>query len=240
MTEPQPGPYPHYPGGAGMPATPSKPPLPDTVQNAFYLMLAGAALQAVGVLVALAQLGTIRDRIRDVLARPDAPDVDVDTLMNFTVAAIVVSGLIGAGLWLWMAFVNRAGHNWARITATVFFGIATVSLLSTIAARSADSAMSGSSGTTVGLILNVVVWLIGLATIILLYNSRSNAYFKPQPHAYGYQPPGQGADYPPGPTAGSTSDFPPGPTAGPTSDYPPGPTADPPSSPGSDDMPPPR
>jgi hypothetical protein len=145
---------------------------------------------------------------------------------------IVVVGLIGVGLWLWMAFANRAGKNWARITATVFFGISTLSVLSGLAVRASDSTMSvGSSSTTVGTILNILMWVVGLITIILLYNKRSNTYFKPVSYGYEYQPPGAASGYPatgPGPAPGQTA---PPPSAPPPA---------PPPSGGPEDMPPPR
>lgn len=228
MTAPQPGSYPQYPGGSGMPEPQPKPPLPDTVHNAFRLMLAGAALQAIGIISALAQIGTIRDMIRDrVNERSDASTIDVDSVVNVSIGSIIVVGLIGVALWLWMAFANRAGKNWARITATVFFGISTLSLLSSIAVRTSDSTTAmGSSGTTFGTVLNVLLWLVGLAVIILLWHNRSGPYFKRPSYGYEYQPPGAASGYPPtgpGPAPGQTAP-------------PPGP----PPSDGPEDMPPPR
>ena len=44
-------------------------------------------------------------------------------------AVAIIFGLIGIGLWLWMAYANKAGKNWARITATAFFGLDTLSVL---------------------------------------------------------------------------------------------------------------
>lgn len=244
MTGPQPGPYPQYPGGGGMPAAQPKPPPPDTVQNAFYLMLAGAVLQTIGIVSALAQIGTIRDMIRERVAdRPDASTIDVDSLVNIAIVTIVVVGLIGVGLWLWMAFANRAGKNWARITATVFFGISTLSLLSSLAARSSDSTMNiGSSETTIGTVLNVVIWLVGLATIIFLWHRRSGPYFKPPSYGYEYQPPGAAPGYPPSGPAGPApgQSVPPPPSAPPPPGPPPGPPSGPPPQDGPQQMPPPR
>jgi hypothetical protein len=236
MTGPQPGPYPQYPGGGGMPAPPPKPQLPDTVQNAFYLMLAGATLQVIGIVSALAQINTIRDTIRDrVRERSDASTIDVDSVVTVSIVAIVVVGLIGVGLWLWMAYANRAGKNWARITATVFFGISTLSLLSSLAVSSSDSTVAmGSSNTTFGTVLNVLLWLVGLAAIIMLWHGRSKPYFKKQAYGYEYQPPGATSGYPPtgpGPAPGQTMPPPGG------QQPPPGP---PPGSDGPQDMPPPR
>src|SRR5260370_33451800 len=42
------------------------------------------------------------------------------------VAGGAIAGLIGAGLWLWMARGNKRARSWARVLATVFFGLATL------------------------------------------------------------------------------------------------------------------
>jgi hypothetical protein len=226
-----------------VPAPQLKPPPPDTVRNAFYMMLAGAALQAVGIISALAQIDTIREMIRDrVRERSDAATIDIDSVVNVSIGSIVFVGLIGVGLWLWMAFANRAGKNWARIMATIFFGISTLSLLSNLAVSTSDSTMAvGSSNTTFGTVLNVLLWLVGLAAIILLWHGRSRPYFRKPAYGYEYQPPGAASGYPPtgpGPAPGQTAP-PPGGSPPPGQQPPPGP---PPGSPpdGPQDMPPPR
>jgi hypothetical protein len=128
--------------------------------------------------------------------------MDVDAVVNFTIGAVVVGGLIGVGLWIWMAFANRAGHHWARIVGTVFFGIATLSSVGTLAVVASGASTSmGSSGTPLGTALSILGWLIGLVVVILLWNRQSSDYFKPPPAAYGYgyQPPTQAPGYqPPG------------------------------------------
>ena len=211
-----------------MPPASSKPPMPDTVRYAFYLMLTGAALAAIGIVAALVQIGTIRDSVRDNL-RDNPSSTNVDTAVNFTIGSIVVIGLIGVGLWIWMAFANRAGQNWARIIGTVFFGIA---VLFTLIGLAASATSMGSSSTAVGTVINVLSLLVGLAVVILLWNGRSTPYFKPEQAAgYGYQPPGQQpygnqpyGGQPPGQPYGTPP--PPGPGPGP------GPGPQPPTQPG--------
>src|SRR5947207_8894864 len=141
MSEPGPYPrYPQYPGGATMPVQP-KPPLPDTVRNAFYLMLAGAAVQAVGIVAGLAQAGTIKDALKKSMLKsdPNTSQSTIDAVGNLVVGAIVVFGLIYIALWIWMAYSNRAGKNWARITGTVFFAILTLSTVSGVAVRASGA-----------------------------------------------------------------------------------------------------
>jgi hypothetical protein len=211
-----PDPYGNLPQNQGpAPVERSRPPVPSTVQNAFYAMLAGAALQALGILVGMLQIDALRDAVTESMRESD-PTISQDTIDGVVSAAIgfsVVFGLIGVALWLWMAFANRAGKNWARITATVFFAISCVGLLISVlsaASGAAGNAVSAGASTVPGLVVSVLTWLVGLAAIILLWNKQSSAYFKPtspyggygSPPGYGPgygQPPGSGYGPPPGP-----------------------------------------
>jgi hypothetical protein len=194
MAYPQPGQFPAYPQ---YPGQPGKPPIPKTVQNAFYLMLAGAALELVSTLVSIGSTSNLRDRFR--AQNPGFTDTQVNNAVHAGVASAVVSVLIGIGLWIWMAFANRAGKNWARITGTVFFGIECLSLLATLAASS-TSTFSTIKASGIAVALSVLMWLVGLVTVILLWNKQSGPYFKPPqfvvgspgyPYPYPYGVPGQ-------------------------------------------------
>jgi hypothetical protein len=180
MTYPQPGqqgPYQAFPGGPGaMPSGIPKPPLPNTVKNAYYLMLGGAVLSVISLFVGLGSKSAMRTAVAN--ASPNLTPDQVTTAVNVGYGVAVVFGLLGAGLWVWMAFANKAGKNWARITGTVFFGIDTLSLLLTLGQHTRTGATTA---------LGLLGWLIGLATVILLWNKASSAYFKPQlpPQQYG-------------------------------------------------------
>jgi len=98
------------------------------------------------------------------------PTLTASKLHSAEVAAVAVAiifGLIGIGLWLWMAYANKAGKNWARITATVFFGLDTLSVLTSF--RQAEPVLSR--------LISILIWLIGLGVIVLLYQRESSAYF---------------------------------------------------------------
>jgi magnesium-transporting ATPase (P-type) len=189
MSEPGPYPsYPQYPGGAAMPEQP-RPPLPDPVRNAFYLMLAGAAVQAVGIVAGLAQAGSIKDAMKKSMLKndPNTSQSTIDAVGNVVIIAIVIFGLIYIGLWIWMAYANRAGKNWARITGTVFFAILTLSTVSGLAIRASGATtntMSAGSATTATTVIGVIGWAIGLATVVLLWRGQSSAYFQPRTTAY--------------------------------------------------------
>ena len=78
----------------------------------------------------------------------------------------IIDGLVLIALWLWMAWANGQGRNWARILSTVLFGLATLQLL-------------GNNG-IVQVVFAVLTWLLGLAAVWLLWRPTSNAFFKPQ------------------------------------------------------------
>jgi hypothetical protein len=190
-------PYPDYPQYPGAGAVPPKPQLPPTVRNAFYTMLAGAGLQAVTLAVGLGETGSVRDRLRS--QHLNYSESQLSFLMNTVVAAMIFGALVSAGLWIWMAYANKAGKNWARIVGTVFFGISSVSLIGGLAVNSSGIPGAGASPAGLSTILSVISWLVGLAAVVLLWNKQSGAFFKP-PVVYGY-----GYGYP---NMGQPSDFP--------------------------------
>lgn len=159
--------YGESPGGPyNMPPPPQRPAAPPSVLTAVKLMYAGAVLSMLSVVVGLTQKETIRKAI--VSKYPSYTQSQIDAGVNFGLAFIVVGGIIGLALWLWMASANKKGHSWARITSTVLFVINSLGLLFNI--------VSGTS--TVQTIFAVVVWLVALGAIIFLYRADSSAFFK--------------------------------------------------------------
>jgi hypothetical protein len=207
MSQQPPGPYPgfpQYPGGAA--AMPPKPPAPQAVLRAHYCILAGAALSLVGIIVTLAQSGSIRSTLESRETNSAISPGTLNALATGTIVAAAVFGLVGTALWIWMAFATKAGKNWARILSAVFFGLSAVStLFSTVTYFASSTSGSSSttftsSDTTLGLVVSVLEFLAGLAAIILLWHKDSAAYFKPPMAFY----PGPGGPYgypgmPPGP-----------------------------------------
>ena len=154
---PQSGDKPAEPTG---PARPARPAPPRTVKSAVLLMYAGAAVTAVTLVVTVVTIHSIESAM--------------ETKANYTpqqahqlVVAAIVEALVTLGLWLLMAWANRGGQNWARITATVLFGLNTIGLLLAFLRGAA----------AVNLVFAVVVWLIGLGAIVLLWRKESSQYF---------------------------------------------------------------
>jgi hypothetical protein len=138
---------------------------PNSVRNAVRLMYAGAALSVVVVIVTLVTIASLKHGI---LSRH--PDYTAAQRHNAEIAVIVTSvigGLIAVSLWLWMAWANRRGRNWARIVSAVFFGINTLDLIISFT----------QVHVLASLIVSIIVWLVGLGAIILLFSKESGPYF---------------------------------------------------------------
>ena len=157
--------YQSYPTGGAAEPEPQRPAPPTPVLQAVKLMYAGAIVTAIGLIISLVTIGSLKATLHSA-----HPGWSASKLHSDEVALLVfgiVLALITIGLWLWMAYANKAGKNWARITATVFFALDTLSALSTF--RQAEPVLSR--------LISILVWLIGLGAIVLLYQRQSSAYF---------------------------------------------------------------
>ena len=157
--------YQPYPGGAQLPET-QRPPAPASVRNAVRVMYAGAVASLVYAVVFIATLSATKSAIEK--HSPQLTTSQVNGMQQILIASAIVDGLIAAGLWIFIAQACKRGRSWARITGTVLFGIATVSVLGELSIPVAAPVK----------ILALVVWLLGLAAVISLWRGTSSAFFK--------------------------------------------------------------
>ena len=174
--------YQPYPGGdqplekSGQLGAPVRPPIPQSVTRAVQVMYLGALASLVGIIIELLTRHSLRTYIHDHSTRNGHPltATQVADTYHAELVVLVVVGLIGIVLWLWMAQMNKAGKNWARITSTVFFALDTLGAIGGLA----GGALSGGS---VNRFYGLVVWVIGVAAILLLWQRSSTQYFKSVP-----------------------------------------------------------
>ena len=108
----------------------------------------------------------------------------------FFVGSIVV-GIVAVLIWLWIAWKNRAGRNWARVVATVFFAMSCLGLPELLTGghlSAMPSTLPAADGATVAvpplaipawlIAGGVVNWLLGLAIIILLWQRAASQYYE--------------------------------------------------------------
>ena len=157
--------YQPYPSPGQMPE-PVRPEPPESVLTAVKLMYAGAIDSAQDIVVGLVTIGSLRSALQR--ANPSYTSSQLHIAEVAGVAFIVFFGLVGVGLWIWMAMANKRGANWARIVATVFFGLDTLSLLANFARPEALFIR----------LVGLLIWLIGLGAVILLWQRQSSEYFK--------------------------------------------------------------
>jgi hypothetical protein len=141
---------------------------PPSVRNAIRLMYAGAVLEVIAVIVAAVTRGSVKSAI--LKNHPFYTTAQLHTAEVSRVAGVIIGAVIAIGLWIWMTQANGRGLSWARTLSAVFFGISTLTLLGSIVIAHAVAS----------LILGVIIWLVGLAAIILLFSKESAPFFSPQ------------------------------------------------------------
>ncbi|SEP90847.1 hypothetical protein [Arthrobacter sp. OV608] len=160
-------PYAQYP--SEQPQATGSTGVPQLVNISFWLLIASAAIFVIAMLTGLTQLDDpmFRQTFEQQVEGTGA-GVTYEDIKGVIAGTLVVFAIIGAGLYLLVAFFIRKGKNWARILGTVFaalsiFGLFGVPTLGTL-------------GT-----------LLGIAAIVLLYLPASAPYFrKQQPFANPY------------------------------------------------------
>lgn len=175
MTSTPPEPYQPYgsfptapAGGTGQaPPTPSQPP---SIALAVRLMWAGAALSVLSLIYAITTMGDLKEELRAELEKNDATvtSATIDAVYGVAIGFAVLFGLVGAVLWVWMAWKNGQGRSWARVVATVFGGLNLLGLLFTLGAGNADALTAASSIASV---------LLGVVVLVLLYRKESSQFY---------------------------------------------------------------
>jgi drug/metabolite transporter (DMT)-like permease len=80
----------------------------------------------------------------------------------------VVAAVLGLVCWAWLAVATRRGNGWTRIAGTVLLAIYSICALTVVFGTHRDP---GPQFTT------VVVWAIGVATVIPLWSQQARDFF---------------------------------------------------------------
>jgi len=157
--------YEPYPTGAQMPET-QRPPVPPSVATAVKVMYAGAAASIIGIVIDIVTINATKTAIENRSRHLTVSQVNAS--QHALLAGFIVGGLITVAAWIIIARSCQGGKNWARITGTVFFAIATVDTLIDVA------------GAPVALMVRIwaiVTWLIGLTAVYFLWQRGSSEFF---------------------------------------------------------------
>jgi hypothetical protein len=143
-----------------------------TVFAGVRLMYVGAAVQLVGLLTLLLTLGSIKAAIE----RQDPAFTAAQ--WHAVVGAHIIPDTIGepiaAVVWVWLAWANGRGRRWAPAVFAAFLAFTTLSILVSLGqgAVTYAPAATGVAG---------VLWLVGVAALVLLFHGRSGSYFGRSP-----------------------------------------------------------
>jgi hypothetical protein len=161
--------YQPYPGGAQIPEV-RRPTAPPSLQKAVRFMYTGSALSIIGIAV---NITAAHATARSILTHDhkSLTATQISQAADGVRVVYVIVGLIAAVVWLWLARSSLAGRNWARITGTVLFGLATIENLDLFAFKTSLLVH----------LFGLLVWLVGLGAVIFLWRRDSTAYLKPPP-----------------------------------------------------------
>ena len=144
---------------------PQRPWRPTPVLTAAWLMYAGAAASLLGMLVDVSVIGQIKTDYLE--HHPFVNPASANGAAAAGDVVTVIGSLICIGLWLWLASACKRGHGWARTVGTVLFGINTLAIIATIARPGIPAIKS----------VHLLIWLIGLVTVIQLFRRQSSEFF---------------------------------------------------------------
>jgi hypothetical protein len=158
------------PGGPADPMSkytpaPLAPRPPTSVRAAAWLMYSGAAISLIDTFATLGIIDAVKQTF--IAKHPFATQSFIQRIAGIAAAEVLIFGGVVVALWLWLAFASKKGHGWARTVGTVLFGIDTFALFITL----------GQTGIGATKGISVVVWLIGLVTVILLWQRSAANFF---------------------------------------------------------------
>ena len=157
--------YQPYPTSSQMPEL-GRPSVPAQVKYAVTAMYVGAAATVAGIVIEILTVNATKTAIEK--KSPHLTASQLNSTEHALIIGSIVSGLIAVAAWLVIARACKNGANWARVTGTVLFVLATID--------TAGSAISPVAGLVKA--WWPVIWLAGLATVILLWQRPSTDFFK--------------------------------------------------------------
>jgi hypothetical protein len=142
-------------------------PRPRSVRVAVKLMLAGAAAELAAMITVISTLGSVRATV----AARDAAVLQTVHLHQVTDIALAP---VAIGMWLWLAWANGHGQDWARPLSAACFALISLSLIAALAQDAAAFAPAT-------VIAAAIVWALGLSSVVLIFTPAAGRYYRPQP-----------------------------------------------------------
>jgi hypothetical protein len=145
---------------------------PRTVAVAVRLMCLGAALELGAMITILATTADVKSAL--IRAYPHLSAAQWHAVVANRLLPDEIGAPIVACLWLFMAWGNGRGSEWARVVFVVLFGLTSLGLLVALSQSAAIYAPAD-------LIAGAVLWLVQLAVTVLIFSRQSSRYFGHEP-----------------------------------------------------------
>jgi hypothetical protein len=142
---------------------------PRPVLNAVRLMCFGAVFELVVLVTVLVTLGSVRSAIVGGFTV-----AQWHTAMLTQIVPLAAGAPIGTGVWLWLAWANGRGYDWARPASMALVGLLTLELLIGLGGGAALYAPAD-------LIALTVLWLAGVAATVLIFSKTASPYYQQEP-----------------------------------------------------------
>jgi hypothetical protein len=139
---------------------------PRAVRAAVALMLAGAAAELAALLTVIATLGSVRAAVA-------ARDTAAPHALLVHQVAVIAGAPVAVGLWLWLAWANGRGEDWARRVSVACFLLMSLSVIGVLAQNAAAFAPAS-------MIAAAVVWILGLSSVALIFTPAAGRYYRPR------------------------------------------------------------
>jgi hypothetical protein len=195
------------------PAAPTAGARPSSVTISSYLLYAVAAIQVIGLILALSFIGKTQQVYKEVYAGTSVEGAESFGIIGIVIGA-VVGLLLAVGLVV-LATLNNRGRNVSRIVTWVVGGIGVCCIGGSLGTGALTGSMNSGNGDVpspsdvqrrldevlpswygpVSTTLTVLSLIGLLVALILLALPASNEFFR-KPQAAGWEPPVPGATYP--------------------------------------------
>ena len=140
---------------------------PSAVRGAVRLMCLGALVEAAAVVTIVVTAG----RVQAAIAREPAVTAAQWHQVVGLLTMREVSGGVAVAVWLFLAWAIGHRRDVARFGFSAFFALLTMLMLIALAQHAVAYAPAD-------LIAGAAIWLIALATMVLIFTRQSNAYYR--------------------------------------------------------------
>lgn len=166
-------PMPKWPEESGDDASET---IPAKLQRAVWLMYAGAVLTLASIPLNLTDRAEMREGLRENTAGPKMTEDQINSFVDAVFGLTIFLGMIGAGLWVIMAILNKRGKNWARLTATV---LGVLNIMYTLWMIS-GAVQTGASLITAPALVSMLTLAVAVVALVFLWNPGVRDWFDRQ------------------------------------------------------------